>query len=308
MLIVTNGLSAVGNLEAAGIPNEKLPWDDVLHDGPVPRGLELPDLSLVRGRFIADCAWGEPEVVRRSFIRRDERLGATAAEDEVLLWFEHDLYDQLQLLQVLDWFADLARRPRRLTLICRAAYVSEESGDALRTAHEARDDVTARQLRLARRVWAAFRAPDPRALAGLMAEDTSDLPFVTAALRRFLEEYPWSGDGLARSERQALAALRQQPGATARDLFLAAPAREDPKYLGDLSFFRYLDAMAREPYPLLAADESGRLQITRTGEAVLDGKADRLRLRGLDRWYGGARLTGGNLWRWNPEGATVEPE
>jgi hypothetical protein len=308
MLVVTNGSSAVGNLELAGIPGEKLPWDDVLHDGPVPAGLDLPELSSVRARFIADCGWAPAEEVREAFRRRDERLAASAAEDEVLLWFEHDLYDQLQLVQVLDWLAAVERRPHRLTLICRAAYVANEPADALRAAFEARAEVRPAVLRLAQRAWTAFRAPDPRALAGLLTEDTGGLPFLAAAVRRFLEEYPGPGDGLARSERQALVAARSNPGANARDLFVSPPVSEEPTYLGDSSFFRYVEALERNPYPLLAGDGSGALYLSRAGEDVLDGRADRVRLRGLERWCGGVRLTGGNIWRWNPESAVIEVE
>jgi hypothetical protein len=84
--------------------------------------------------------------------------------------------------------------------------------------------------------------------------------------------------------------------------------REDPAYLGDSSFFRYVEGLRQEPYALLAQDASGTLRLTRAGEDALDGRADRVRLRGLERWYGGVRLTGGNIWRWNPEVALIEPE
>jgi hypothetical protein len=308
MLIVTNGSSAVGNLEAAGIPGEKLPWDDVLHDGPVPAGLDLAALSTVRARFIADCDWGPAEEVREAFRRRDDRLAAAAGEDEVVLWFEHDLYDQLQLVQLLDWFATPTRRPHRLTLICRAVYVANESGDDLRAAYQGREPVGDAAFRLAERSWAAFRAPDPRDLATLAGVEHPALSFLAAAVRRFLEEYPWTGDGLARTERQALLAVREQPGATERDLFAAPQMREDPGYLGDASFYRYLEGLTRDPFPLLAVDGSGALRLTRVGEDVLDRRADRVKLRGLERWYGGVRMTGGNVWRWNPERASPEPE
>jgi hypothetical protein len=44
-----------------------------------------------------------------------------SGEDEIALWFEHDLYDQLQLLQLLDWFA--ARPPQeKLSLLCIGAH------------------------------------------------------------------------------------------------------------------------------------------------------------------------------------------
>ena len=115
MLIITNGSSAVAAMERAGIVGEKLPWEDVLHDGPIPAGLDLEALSTVRARFIADRGWGAFDEMRSDFRRRDGRLRASHDDDEVVLWFEHDLYDQLQLLQLLDWFGAPVRRPQRLS-------------------------------------------------------------------------------------------------------------------------------------------------------------------------------------------------
>ena len=58
MLHITNGDCVVGPLEEGGIPGDKLAWRDVLHEGPVPAGLELEALSLVRAEFIAARGWG----------------------------------------------------------------------------------------------------------------------------------------------------------------------------------------------------------------------------------------------------------
>ena len=54
----------------------------------------------------------------RDFIRRDRALARFHDHDEVILWFEHDLYDQLQLIQLLDWFAQQELEETRLSLIC----------------------------------------------------------------------------------------------------------------------------------------------------------------------------------------------
>lgn len=308
MLVVTNGSSAVAALTDAGIPGDKLSWDDVLHDGPVPEGLELTELSATRARFIADCGWGAQDDVRAAFRARDARLAAAAAEDEVVLWFEHDLYDQLQLLQLLDWFARPSRRPGALTLVCHAAYVALEPAAALGAAFARREPVTGDQLDLARDAWAAFRAPDPGAWAAVASTGATLLPFLGAAVRRMLEEFPAVGDGLGRTERQALASVRERPGTRRADAFADVQRLEEPAFLGDASFFRHLEALGSDPLPLLVTDEGGGMHLTRAGDDVLAGKADRVRLRGIERWYGGVRLTGGYVWRWNPEAGTVERE
>ena len=78
-----------------------LPWQDVLHEGPVP-ALPRPELLQTRARFLADCGWGRRQALLSSLERRDRQLlEALRGGVEVVLWFEHDLYDQLQLLDVL---------------------------------------------------------------------------------------------------------------------------------------------------------------------------------------------------------------
>ena len=75
MLHITNGSAAVDVMHAAGLPGAFLPWDDVLHEGPVPAGLPLERLSAVRADFIAGLGWGTQAMVRRRFAERDRALG-----------------------------------------------------------------------------------------------------------------------------------------------------------------------------------------------------------------------------------------
>ena len=105
VLHVTNGDSAAERIRAAGEAGEILSWRDVLHEGPVPAGLDASALREVRARFLADSEWASFDAVLADLEARDATL-ASANEREIVLWFEHDLYDQLQLLQVLDTLAD----------------------------------------------------------------------------------------------------------------------------------------------------------------------------------------------------------
>ena len=51
------------------------------------------------------------------FAERDRTLAANR-DGEYVLWFEADLYDQLQIIQILDRLADLDVPAERITLIC----------------------------------------------------------------------------------------------------------------------------------------------------------------------------------------------
>ena len=118
ILNITNGDSAVLIMKEAKIQGDFLPWRDVLHVGAVPEGLSFEELSQVRADYIIEKAWGTPKDIYKSFDERLEILANIEQYGKIVLWFEHDLYDQLQMLQILDWFATKPLLLNRLSIIC----------------------------------------------------------------------------------------------------------------------------------------------------------------------------------------------
>jgi len=315
MLHVTNGDCAIEALRAAGVEGTMLSWLDVLHDGPVPAALDFDELSAVRAAWIAGIGWASADGARRAFAERDAALAAWTAHEEVVLWFEHDLFDQLQLLQLLDFFASARRGATALRIVCVGEYLGEASPDRLCELYPQRSDVSAEQLELGCRGWAAFRSSDPSAIVDLLGEDTSALPFLAGALHRHLEQFPSTHNGLSRSEEQGLRAVADGAGEL-RDAFQRAQASEEARFLGDASFALYLEQLASGT-PLLRLTDGGPLVaprldgptgsfwtasvvLTDAGRAVLDGGRDRVRDDGVDRWLGGVHVRGNAVrWRWD---------
>ena len=229
-----------------------------------------------------------------------------------MLWFEHDLYDQLQLVQILAWLAAEGIAPARIALVQSDRHLTSLSPAAISSLVP--NQVTAAQLALAAAGWAAFRAPTPEPLAELLALDTSALPWLAPALARLLEELPAPSTGLSRTERLILEALAVGP-CSAGALFARTNAADEPHFLGDWPFFTRLDALAVETVPMVTglpgpcpfgraepmrAYVDASLKLTRAGAAALAGRLDRASAQPLDRWLGGTHLTPENLWRWEP--------
>ena len=315
MLHITNGDCAAGVIGRTGIPGPVLPWRDVLHEGPVSAGLELADLSDVRARFLADEGYAPLAQLREEFAHRDAALAASVEHDEVVLWFEHDLYDQLQLVQLLDWFSQQARCGTQLRLVCEREYLGESSPERLSELFAARCGVTAAQLALGRAAWEAFRSPDPASISRLLLRDTAPLPFLAGALERHMEQFPATVGGLSRSERQVLEAVAEGANSPAA-AFAASQAREEAIFLGDATFARYLDGLGGGRQPLLAWEDGSRLaaqrggvadeafwrrrmRLTDCGRDILAGRADQVAFNGIDRWLGGVHLRGAAPWRWD---------
>ena len=303
MLHVTNGDSTVAIMERARLGGETVPWRDVLHEGPVP-ALPRAELRRVRAEHLATLGPTGAAEVEAGLRARDERLDTAIADGEpVVLWFEHDLYDQLQLIQVLSALHD---RPEHVELICVGSFpgrpgfagLGELDAEELASLWPVRTAVTPEHVHIARAAWDAVRGEDPRALARVAASPDERLPYLAPALRRLLEELPGTRDGLARTERQLLEGVAA--GARTREqAFLAGMAAEEAPFLGDTIAFDRLAELA----PLVT---SGTLELTDSGRAVLDGRADRVELLGFDRWIGGLHVRAeGPLWRWDRERAVV---
>lgn len=321
MLHVTNGDAAVPALRRGGVEGEILPWRDVLHDGPVPAGLDDAGLREVRALFLWRVGLAPYEQTLADLAARDGALERGLAEGSVVLWFEHDLYDQLQLLQVLERIQRLgAAGPVRL--VNPPAYIH-----ALEPARVSRfladtAELPGDALPLAARAWEAFRAPD---LTGFLRMDLDHpaLPHLAAARVRLCEELPGTADGLGRSERQILQPLERTESLALTELFPAATRDvEEPVWLGDASLALYVERLAGAPRPALRAvegvplraprlgDDRGalfarRVALTSFGHLLLEGGADWVEENGLDRWLGGMHLRGRRApLRSGPSGST----
>ena len=313
ILNITNGDSAVHIMKRAGIRGTLLPWRDVLHDGPVPAGLSLKELSKVRARFIASQGWGDPVTIEQDFIDRDHLLESSAHYEKVVLWFEHDLYDQLQLIQILDWFHQHRPVKAILTIICVDQYLGTLSSEQMMSLQQYEQLVTEEQLALASTAWNAYRSATPESWYGLLRMDTSALPYLAGAIIRQLEEYPDCRTGLTRTARQALQIIAQGEARPGR-VFGQYQETEERMFMGDASFWVILNELI-ESRPALIQSSTGTLSfplkgdtaltITAAGEDVLAGTSNALDCVDLDRWIGGVHLTPDAIWCWDPATASL---
>ncbi len=310
-LHITNGDSV--QIRDTGLEGDVLAWKDSLHEGPVPAGLTLDELRPLRAHYLASLDHRAESEILADLEHRDHILAGFRERREVVLWFEHDLYDQLQLLQILDWFSREPLGATRLSLICTDTYLGALLPEQLLPLYPARREVTPAQLDLASGAWSAFCAPEPSGLVQFALEVNRELPYLAGALRRHLEEFPAAENGLSRTERQILEALESEPLSLA-ELFHACQEREERIFMGDLIFFACVRKLASAKIPLVrlvGVQREGdpfaesQAEITPHGSSVLHGEEDHIRLNGIDRWLGGVHLhcppvgPQDAVWRWN---------
>ena len=327
VLHITNGDSAVNGMRTGGITGEIIPWRDVLHEGPVPPDLSLDKLSRKRAEWLASQGLGSLDEITRQFRERDDFLRRYTDYDEVVLWFEWDLYDQLQLIQILDFLADSAEEERletgtRLSMVSLEGYLGNLDPRLFAELFESRHTLTDDKIQAGRRAWAAFRSSDPRELEKIARGGNPQLEFLDLTLWRHLEELPSTRNGLSRSESQILEAVAQGPLAF-HEIFKRVANREERIFCGDAIMALHIERMSLADEPLISYTSGDRVDAPRTeddsrafrnaemalttaGSNVLGGDRDWIMMGGSDRWLGGAHLEGPRAqWRWNPDSRTV---
>ncbi|MBM3787757.1 MAG: DUF1835 domain-containing protein [Acidobacteria bacterium] len=261
MVHITNGDSVAGMIRQWTGEPRLIVWRDILHEGPVRAGRTLEALSAERAAFLGG---GEPE-----FEERDRAMRRLVQRDAVWLWFEDDLYDQLQLLQILDFFYNegLSRNwvffvdiPRRLELDQMAGFAA------------AKRPVPPAAFELGARAWQHFTSGT---IDDLLPDDLTPLPALRPAIERLLEHYP-DANGFNRVERTILSLLAAGPQ-SAPALFGAYQQTEERPFLGDLTFYDYLDQLD----PLAARNAAGLYEL-HPGSARVP----------RERWVGGRLFPG----------------
>ncbi|MDW3206926.1 MAG: DUF1835 domain-containing protein [Alphaproteobacteria bacterium] len=283
----------------AGVPGDFLEWSDPLCRGPVPAGLDRAALRRLRAEWIATHWEADFDDTLKKLVDQDTALDQLDRYDRVILWFEHDLYDQATLMGLLDlighrpnlYLLSTDRHPNHAHFIGFGQLHPSEL--AAMTGSE--KPVTRRQIDVAREGYGLYRAADPAALKTFAEhrETATAMPFLPKAILRHLAELPGQTDGLSLTERLTLQALKDgaaTPGQCFRDLV----RKLDPQpFLGDLMYWEDITRLAKAPEPALAPvpeDWHSPVSLTAFGKALLRRDANWTERNPLDRWWGGRRL------------------
>ncbi|HMG35368.1 MAG TPA: DUF1835 domain-containing protein [Blastocatellia bacterium] len=318
MLHIHNGDSTAGTLKEHGFPGEHIPFKEILMDGPCPAGLSESAWRKVRADFIGGAFRIDPQEIVQGLEKQEATLSGIPQYDEVVLWFEHDLFCQVHLVYLLNRFAEFLGGQTRLSMICVGSFPGKEhfgglgelTGEQLASLFGDRREVTSVETDLASQAWAAYCAPTPEPLKQFCATDTSALPFLGDALRLHLTRFPSAKNGLGSVENLAISLI--QGGHDSFKKLFPVFFRSSIYGMGDASFWNCLTAIAKSDPALLViegvnaeefaeADSNTFLKssfrLTDTGLKIAAGELDYVETCGIDLWLGGVHLVPENVWR-----------
>ena len=317
MLHIRCGTDILWKLDDAGLPGRKLSWSDPLCEGPVPSA-DRATLRPIRAAWLARQYGVERDSDLKDLADADKVVDEAGSQDEVVLWFEADLFDQAILLHLLPRLADVCGSTTRLSLVTLHEYpgmkrfvgLGQLTAPQLGELFTSRADVSPEMVAAAREAWAAWVHPTPELIAGIASRAGSPMTYLPAAARRMLEQLPDVRTGLSRTERQGLEAVAGK-APSLHAAFAASQDLEERPWQGDAMFFATMWELTQGAAPLLEAEggwptltdgrKNPKLALTARGRVVLQGEVDYWSEAGRERWLCGTRLGAGvSDWRWDP--------
>lgn len=319
-------------LETCGFTGEFLEVSNPFPIGPVPHFFPVEHFIRVRSDFLRkQFSDGVPQ-------ERIENVGAELHNEEttlaslpgrykrVVLWFEHDSFDQLCKAYVLAHLAlhnlkdvvvecvQIDAFPGLQKFIGIGQIVAQEP-EAIFLLWPQRKPVSDALLASGKKCWEAFTSNDPTQLWHLMQKTNFVCEIMRNAIHRTLQELPWVTNGLSLTEYLSLEILANEGPMRPGAIFNLLMTESDPlPYLGDLMLVSILRPLweARKPaieviehYPDEHPMRQTMLGITELGKALLEGERHWLKINKddptIERHVGGVTIKAGKSnWYWHP--------
>ncbi|MEH6633512.1 MAG: DUF1835 domain-containing protein [Halopseudomonas aestusnigri] len=294
-------------LGIAGFVGEFHEFSDPFCQGPVPN-LEGEAFYKLRADFIS-TTYGLPlqEIQTRQKLGY-EKLDNLHSYTKIVLWFEHDSYDQLILAYLLNHISGLSSSPT-IDLIC----VDDVPGVPGFTGlgqlapemlvwvwENCRAPLTEEQIVLGKVVWKAVQQDTPMALEAITSQGTPEIPPMAAALERHLQELPAPHNGLSLTQQLSLEIIADSKSIKGGKLFNQLMREREPlPFLGDLMFWSVLAELAQGKTPLIAYEKTEQpipwperqITLTNTGKKILNGDLNYLDITQSERWVGGIKIS-----------------
>ncbi|MBX2833158.1 MAG: DUF1835 domain-containing protein [Rhodospirillales bacterium] len=300
-------------LKVAGFVGDFLEFADPFCQGPVP---DQPRDQFIQTRadFIATGYHITPKDALARSHREYASLATLGDYEQVVLWFEHDSYDQLILAFLMDFIATTRPKTRievisvaKVPGIDRFIGLGQLSPELLIWCWENhRVPITDDMINFGRDAWSAIRSQTPLDLATFIkaAPTAQPLPHMIKALKRHYAELPDPNTGLGLTQHLTLQIIQDHGPLTIGKVFGHLMQTYDPlPYLGDLMFWADVQRMmdCNDPLFTITSDAPDQnwtdqtITLTETGTATLAGKTNFLENFIGIRWVGGIEILGHGL-------------
>jgi len=249
ILHITNGDSTTNYLQKLNIQGDFITWREMLCEGKTEVNVGSEHFWKSRFVFLKESY----RITKKQFIdltlKEYRNLCNQKTQEEIVLWFEHDLFCQVNMLAVISWLKRY-RKGRAISLVCSGTInesdkmfgLSQLSEKQIRNHYKNKIELTQDDIEYADYVWQLYCSNNPIQLQNVYQYQPSEtFKYLTDSLLSHLQRFPSLGNGLNAVENNILTIASKNDFSTKNKLVGAILQSEDHYGFGDLQYFKKVE-------------------------------------------------------------------
>ena len=248
ILHITNGDSTTNYLKKLNINGDFITWREMLCEGKTEVKVGSEDFWKSRFDFLKQSY----KVTKKQFIdltlKEYRNLCNQKSQEEIVLWFEYDLFCQINMIAVISWLKRY-RKGRKISLVCSGKIngsskmfgLSELSEKQINEHYKNKVELTQDDISYADYVWQLYCSNDPIKLQNVYQyQQNTTFKYLIDSLLAHLQRFPSIDNGLNSSENSILniAATTKIPS---QEKLITTLLKQDNNYgFGDIQYQKQL--------------------------------------------------------------------
>ena len=212
ILHITNGDSTTKYLKKLNFQGDFITWREMLCEGKT--STDVGSEHFWKSRF--DFLKQSYKVTKKQFIdltlKEYRNLCNHKSQEEIVLWFEYDLFCQINMIAVICWLKRY-RKGRKISLVCSGEVkgsnkllgLAELTEKQLKTQYQNKTELTIDDIEYADYVWQLYCSDNPIKLQNVYQyQQNTTFKYLIDSLLVHLQRFPSIGNGLNNVENSIL--------------------------------------------------------------------------------------------------------
>lgn len=290
-LHITNGDDLAGKILDLKLDGEIVIWREILCEGPTTYELGTKKFISLRQAFLQKNYGISAEDYKTQFLKELKKLSSVSNFDEIVLWFEFDLFSHLNMLAAISHLMEKGLSIP-VYLVCSKKLEGEKEFNGLSQLslkdlcnhYEQRIHLNQDDLETASLLWQLYNGDNPQKLKNLIKEKTN-FEYLSSCLRAHIERFPNAQTGLNSLESNILKLIQKNEITNTHHLL--GYSLEYQGYFGynDKQMQRLLDKLS-----IFYEVIENRVMLTQKGEEALNGTKNFYRELKNEEYFGGVKM------------------
>ncbi|WP_339881556.1 DUF1835 domain-containing protein [Polaribacter vadi] len=274
ILHITNGDFTTNYLKELNFSGDFITWREMLSEGKTTTDVGSEDFWKNRFEFFKTSYKVSKQKFIEYTLKEYRNLCNKKNNKEIVLWFEHDLFCQINMLAVLSWL-NRYRKGYDISLICSGKIgnstkmysISELNKNQINNHFKNRVALSQDDIEYADYIWQLYCSDSPLRLETVYKfNPMSPFHYLATAIEAHIQRFPSIKNGLNKIENTVLETAQNQNFTSKKELISTLIQEQKVYGLGDLQYEHSIDTLN----PLF--NSFNPVKLSKKGKQVLENQ------------------------------------